>query len=58
MKAAFVEMLEAFQSTMLGQCDELADVASGESEGEGEGEGEGEALSKGATEMPLINFDD
>jgi hypothetical protein len=61
-KAAFVEMLEAFQRTMLAQCDELAAAALGESEGEGggegEGEGEGEATSTGVAEMPLINFDE
>ena len=55
-KAAFVEMLEAFQSTMLGHCDELAAAALGESEGEGGGGGE--AASKGVAEMPLIDFDE
>ena len=46
-KAAFVAMLDAFQSTMLSQCDDLALEAGGDGGGDG-----------AAAEGVLINFDD
>tara|TARA_Y100000748_G_scaffold300437_1_gene298891 strand:+ start:160 stop:1179 length:1020 start_codon:yes stop_codon:yes gene_type:complete len=52
-KAAFVAMLDAFQSTMLSQCDDLALEVAGDG-----GDGGGDGGDAAAAEGVLINFDD